>query len=44
MLEWYYATFFLLGSVLGLMLLGMPVAISFIGAYIAGVIFFMGGW
>ena len=44
MLEWYYATFFLLGSVLGLMLLGMPVAIAFIGANIAGAIYFMGGY
>ena len=44
MMEWYYATFFLLGSVLGLMLLGMPVAIAFIGANIAGAIYFMGGY
>jgi len=44
MMEWYYAIFFLLGSVLGLMLLGMPVAIAFIGANIAGAIYFMGGY
>ena len=35
---------FLLGSVLGLMLIGMPVAIAFIGANIAGAIYFMGGY
>lgn len=44
MMEWYYAIFFLLGLVLALMLLGMPVAIAFIGANIAGAIYFMGGY
>ena len=44
MMEWYHATFFLLGSVLGLMLIGMPVAIAFIGANIVGAIYFMGGY
>ena len=43
-MEWYEATFFLLGSVLGLMILGLPVAIAFIGANILGAIYFMGGY
>ena len=30
-MEWYEATLFLLGTVLALMLIGLPVAIAFIG-------------
>ena len=43
-MEWYEATLFLLATVLGLMLLGLPVAIAFIGANILGAIYFMGGY
>ena len=43
-MEWYEATLFLLGTVLALMLIGLPVAIAFIGANILGAIYFMGGY
>ncbi|MDP6218564.1 MAG: TRAP transporter large permease subunit, partial [Alphaproteobacteria bacterium] len=43
-MEWYEATLFLLGAVLALMLIGLPVAIAFIGANILGAIYFMGGY
>ena len=43
-MEWYEATLFLLGTVLALMLVGLPVAIAFIGANILGAIYFMGGY
>ena len=40
-MEWYEATLFLLGAVLALMLIGLPVAIAFIGANILGAIYFL---
>jgi tripartite ATP-independent transporter DctM subunit len=43
MMEWYWALAFLLGMVVILMLAGMPIALTFLGANIIGAWFFMGG-
>lgn len=42
-MEWYVALAFLLGMILGLMFLGFPVALAFIGANLVGATWFMGG-
>ncbi len=42
-MEWYYAAILLLGLALGLMLLGLPVAIAFLAANIVSAYVFMGG-
>ncbi|MBS0123709.1 TRAP transporter large permease [Thetidibacter halocola] len=42
-MEWYWALALLLGSILALMAIGMPVALAFLAANIAGAWFFMGG-
>jgi len=42
-MEWYFALAFLLGMILGLMFLGFPVALAFIGANLIGATWFMGG-
>ncbi|TAK87178.1 MAG: TRAP transporter large permease subunit [Betaproteobacteria bacterium] len=42
-MEWYYAAALLLGLALGLMLLGLPVAIAFLAANIVSAYVFMGG-
>lgn len=43
MMEWYWALAFLLGMVVVLMIAGMPIALTFLGANIVGAWFFMGG-
>ena len=43
MMEWYWALAFLLGMVVILMVAGMPIALTFLGANIIGAWFFMGG-
>ena len=42
-MEWYWSIALLFGLIVALMLLGMPVAIAFLAANIAGAMFFMGG-
>jgi tripartite ATP-independent transporter DctM subunit len=42
-MEWPWAIALLFGLIVGLMLLGMPVAIAFLAANIAGALVFMGG-
>ena len=42
-MEWYWALAFLLGMVVILMVAGMPIALTFLGANIIGAWFFMGG-
>ncbi len=42
-MEWYFALAFLLGMILGLMFIGFPVALAFIGANLIGATWFMGG-
>lgn len=42
-MEWYEALILLLGSIVGLMALGMPVALAFLAANIVGAWVFMGG-
>ena len=42
-MEWYWAVVMLFGLIVALMLAGMPVAIAFLAANIAGAVFFMGG-
>jgi tripartite ATP-independent transporter DctM subunit len=44
MMEWYWALALLIGSIVFLMALGMPVAIAFLAANIAGAWVFMGGF
>ncbi len=43
MMEWYWALMILLGSILALMAIGMPVALSFLAANLIGAWIFMGG-
>jgi tripartite ATP-independent transporter DctM subunit len=43
-MEWYWAAALMVGLVLGLMALGFPVAVAFLGANAVGVYLFMGGW
>jgi tripartite ATP-independent transporter DctM subunit len=43
MIEWYWALAFLLGMVVVLMVMGMPIALAFLGANIVGAWLFMGG-
>lgn len=42
-MDWYWAIALLFGLIVALMLLGMPVAIAFLAANIAGAMVFMGG-
>ncbi|WP_375258180.1 TRAP transporter large permease subunit [Citreimonas sp.] len=42
-MEWYWALALLLGSIVGLMAIGTPVALAFLAANIAGAWIFMGG-
>jgi tripartite ATP-independent transporter DctM subunit len=42
-MEWYWACALLFGSVTGLMLLGLPVAIAFLGVNVIAAMVFMGG-
>jgi tripartite ATP-independent transporter DctM subunit len=42
-MEWYWAIALLFGLIVVLMLLGMPIAIAFLAANIAGAMLFMGG-
>src|SRR5687768_12876470 len=42
-MDWYWAIALLFGLIVALMLLGMPVAIAFLAANIAGAMLFMGG-
>jgi tripartite ATP-independent transporter DctM subunit len=42
-MEWYWGTALLFGLIVGLMLLGMPIALAFLAANIAGAMLFMGG-
>ena len=41
-MEWYFALIFLLGSVLGFMFIGVPVALAFLAANMIGATYFMG--
>jgi len=41
--EWYQAAALLLGTVIGLMAIGVPVAFAFLAANVVGVVLFMGG-
>ncbi len=43
MMEWYWALLLLLGTIVALMAVGMPVALAFLAANIAGAWWFMGG-
>lgn len=43
MIEWYWALSFLLGIVVVLMVVGLPIALAFLGANIVGAWYFMGG-
>ena len=43
MMEWYWAMALLLGTIMGLMALGMPVALAFLASNIVGAYVFMGG-
>lgn len=43
MMEWYWALAFLLGMVVLLMVSGMPIALTFMGANVVGAWYFMGG-
>jgi len=43
MMEWYWAMAILLGTIMGLMALGMPVALAFLASNIVGAYVFMGG-
>jgi tripartite ATP-independent transporter DctM subunit len=43
MMEWYWALAFLLGIVVVLMVMGLPIALAFLGANIVGAWYFMGG-
>jgi tripartite ATP-independent transporter DctM subunit len=43
MMEWYWALALLLGTIVGLMAIGTPVALAFLAANIAGAWIFMGG-
>lgn len=42
-MEWYWALALLLGSVVGLLILGVPVAFAFLGVNIVGALIFLGG-
>jgi tripartite ATP-independent transporter DctM subunit len=42
-MDWYWSLALLFGLIVGLMLYGMPVAIAFLAANIAGAMLFMGG-
>jgi tripartite ATP-independent transporter DctM subunit len=42
-MEWYWAIALLFGLIVALMLLGMPIALAFLAANIAGAMLFMGG-
>jgi tripartite ATP-independent transporter DctM subunit len=42
-MEWYWAIALLFGLIIGLMLLGMPVAMAFLGSNIVAALLFMGG-
>ena len=42
-MEWQWATLLLFGLIVALMLIGMPVAMAFLAANIAGAMIFMGG-
>jgi hypothetical protein len=42
-MEWYWACALLFGSVTGLMLIGLPVAIAFLGVNVLAAMLFMGG-
>jgi len=42
-MEWYWAIAMLFGLIVALMLLGMPIALAFLAANIAGAMLFMGG-
>lgn len=42
-MEWYWALTLLMGSVVGLMMLGIPVAFAFLGVNVLGAILFLGG-
>jgi tripartite ATP-independent transporter DctM subunit len=42
-MEWYWACALLFGSVTGLMLIGLPVAIAFLGVNVIAAMVFMGG-
>jgi tripartite ATP-independent transporter DctM subunit len=42
-MEWYWALALLVGTALGLMSIGVPVALAFLGANIVGAIIFFGG-
>lgn len=42
-MEWYWALLFLVGSVVALIMCGIPVAFAFLAANIAGAMVFMGG-
>ncbi|HEX2197247.1 MAG TPA: TRAP transporter large permease subunit [Burkholderiales bacterium] len=42
-MEWYWAIAVLFGLIVALMLLGMPIALAFLAANIAGAMLFMGG-
>jgi tripartite ATP-independent transporter DctM subunit len=44
MMEWYSATALLIGGLVGLMFMGIPVAISFLIINMVGVVFLMGGF
>lgn len=42
-MEWYWALVLLLGAVIGLMMLGVPVAFAFLGVNVVGALVFLGG-
>ena len=42
-MEWYYALALMLGLLFGLMALGLPVALAFLGVNIVGALLFLGG-
>jgi len=43
MMEWYWALSFLLGLVVILMVMGLPIALAFLGGNVIGAWYFMGG-
>ena len=42
-MEWYWALVLLLGAVIGLMMIGIPVAFAFLGVNVVGALIFLGG-
>ncbi len=41
-MEWYFSAIFLIGMVVGLMMLGVPVAIAFLATNVVGILVYAG--